>query len=143
MAINHDLASIKQWLSANKLSSNLFKKEYSLIRSRHNINNLFHAPRVHVGDIPIKRVRETKALGVYIDEFLPWNKHIEVISKKSHMAIRKQKPNVDHNTLICAYNALVLPLFEYCCEVWNTINLTLCIACRNYKIGLLESLWVV
>ena len=82
VAINDDLANIKQWLSANKLSLNLVKTEYLLIGSRHNINNLFHAPKVHVGDIPIERLKETKALGVYIDEFLSWNKHIEVISKK-------------------------------------------------------------
>ena len=69
VAINQDLANIKQWLSANKLSLNLVKTEYLLIGSRHNINNLFHAPQVHVRDIPIKRVRKTKVLGVYIDEF--------------------------------------------------------------------------
>ena len=86
VAINHDLANIKQWLSANKLSLNLVKTEYLLIGSRHNINNLFHAPRVHVGDMPIKRVKETKALGVYIDEYLSWNKHIEIFRKKSHPA---------------------------------------------------------
>ena len=80
VAINHDLANIKQWLSANKLSLNLVKTEYLL-------NNLFHAPNVHVGDIPIKRMKETKALEVYIDEYLSWNKHIEIISKKSHPAL--------------------------------------------------------
>ena len=103
---------------------------YLLIGSSHGhtINNFFHAPKVHVGE-PIKGVRETKALGVYINEFLSWNKHIEVISKKissSSGAIRKLKPHVDHNTLICACNALVSPHFDYCCEVWDTINLTLC-----------------
>ena len=74
-------------------------------------------------------MRETKALGIYIDEFLFWNKHIEVISKKissSIGAIRKLKSHVDHNTLICAYNALVLTHFDYCCEVWDTINLRFC-----------------
>ena len=86
VAINHDLANIKQCLSANKLSLNLVKTEYLLIGSRHNINNLFHAPKVHVGDMPIKRVKETKALGVYIDEYLSWNKHIEIFRKKSHPA---------------------------------------------------------
>ena len=87
VAINHDLANIKQWLSANELSLNLLKTEYLLIGSRHNMNNLFHAPKVHVGDKPIKRVKETKALGVYIDEYLSWNKHIEKIRKKSHPAL--------------------------------------------------------
>ena len=130
VAINHDLANIKQWLSANKLSLNLVKTEYLLIGSRHNINNLFHVPKVHVGDMPINEmVKDTKALGVYIDEYLSWNKHIEIISKKISpgiVALRKLKPHVDHNTLICAYNALVLQHFDYCCEVWHTINLILC-----------------
>ena len=25
-----------------------------------------------------------------------------------------------------AHNALVLPHFDYCCDVWDTINFTLC-----------------
>ena len=45
VVINHDFANIKQWLSANKLSLNLVKTEYLLIGSRHNINNLSHAPK--------------------------------------------------------------------------------------------------
>jgi hypothetical protein len=83
---------------------------------------------VYLGNIPFKRVNETKALGVYIDEFLSWNKHIEEISKKISSgigAVRKLKSYVDHNTLICAYNALGLQHFDYYCEVWDTINLTL------------------
>ena len=39
-------------------------------------------------------------------------------------AIRKLKSCVDQNTLICAYNALILPHFDYCCEVWETIGVT-------------------
>ena len=115
-------------ICANKLSLNLIKTEYILIGSRHNINNILATPKVFVGDIPIKRVRETKALGIYIDEFLSWEKHIDKIAKKVSSgigAIRKLKPCVDRNTLICAYNALVLPHLDYCCEVWDTIGTTL------------------
>ena len=50
-------------MAANKLSLNLVKTEYLLIGSRHKINNLFHAPKVHVGDMPIKRVEEQRHLG--------------------------------------------------------------------------------
>ncbi len=32
---------------------------------------------------------------------------------------------MDHNTLICAYNTLILPHLDYCCEVWDTIGATL------------------
>ena len=53
--------------------------------------------------------RKKQALGIYIDEFLSWNKHIEVISKKISSgigAVRKLKPHVDHNTLICALQCI-------------------------------------
>jgi hypothetical protein len=50
--------------------------------------------------MPIKRVNETKALRVYIDEFLSWNKHVEEISKNISSgieAVRKLKSYVDNN----------------------------------------------
>ena len=81
-----------------------------------------------VDDVPIKRVRETKALVVCINEFLSWDKHIDKIAKKVSSgigAIIKFKSCVDHNTLIRAYNALILPHFDYCCDFWDTINITL------------------
>ena len=31
---------------------------------------------------------------------------------------------MDRNTLICAFNALILPHFDYCCQVWDTIGVT-------------------
>jgi hypothetical protein len=59
---------------------------------------------------------------------LLWDKHIDKIAKKVSSgigAIRKLKSSVDHNTLICAYNSLILPHLDYCCEVWDTICITL------------------
>ena len=123
VTINHDLANVKQWLSANKLSLNLIKSEYLLIGSRHNINNISAVPNVSVGDVPlIKRVKETKALGVCIAELLSWEKHNDKIAKKVSSgigAIRKLKSCVDRNILICAYNALIL------LHYWDTIGVTL------------------
>ena len=79
IAINYDLVQFKGWLSANKLSLNVIKTEYLPIGSQHNVNNLSAVPKVFVGDVPIKRVRQTKALGVCIDEFLSWNEHTVLI----------------------------------------------------------------
>jgi hypothetical protein len=128
VAINHHLTNVKQWLSANRLSLDLVKTEYLLIGARENTDNLPAAPNVFVGDTPTKKVEEAKALGVHIDEFLSWDKHIDKIAKKIPSAIGaigKLKSCVDHNTLICAYNALILPHLDYCCEVWETVGATL------------------
>ena len=127
IAVNYDLVQVKGGLSANKLALNVIKTEYLLIGSRHNVNNLPAVPNVFVCDVPIKRVRQTKALGACIDEFLSWNEHNNKISKKVSSGIgviRRLKPCVDQHTLLCAYNALILPHFDYCCEVWDTISIT-------------------
>jgi hypothetical protein len=51
------------------------------------------------------------------------------LPKKSHPELakscRKLKSCVDRNKLICAYNVLVLPHLDYCCEVWDTNGTTL------------------
>lgn len=127
-AINHDLENVREWLLANKLSLNVVKTEYLLIGSRFNLRNLGKEPNIFVGDIPIKRVKVKKALGVLIDQSLSWEDHIEKLSKAISMgvgAIRRLNSCVDSTTLLSVYNALVQPHFDYCCEVWDSINVTL------------------
>ena len=85
VVLNVDLRNIKEWLSANKLSLNRVKIEYLLIGSRYNINSLLEEPKL--SPKPITRARVTKALGVHIDEFLSWDKHIDNISKKIYSGI--------------------------------------------------------
>jgi hypothetical protein len=85
--LNSDLLNVKEWLSANKLCLNVVKTEYLLIGSPHNLKNLNSEPNVFVGDEPIKRVHVTKALGVQIDEYLSWDKHIDHISKEQQLCL--------------------------------------------------------
>jgi hypothetical protein len=124
VAVNADLNNIREWLLSNRLSLNLVKTEYLLIRSRHNINTLEEQPRVFIGDEPIKAVQVTKTLGVKIDQFLTWDSHIDQIKKKSSelSAMKKIKDFTNSDTLKSVYYDLVQPHFDYCCEVWNFIN---------------------
>ena len=110
---------------ANKLCLNLSKTEYMLIGSRHNINNLTEKPCISVGGKHLKQVILTESLGVYIDQFLSWDFHIENMVKKISSgigAISRLKPFVCRDTLISAYNSLVQTYFYYCCEVWDPIG---------------------
>ena len=127
-ALNSDLDNVKEWLFANKLSLNLVKTEYLRIRSRLNIKNLLVEPKIFVGDVLINRVRVMKALGVPVDKFLSWDKHIDNISKKRSSGIgpiKRLKPFVDCETLKSAYNDLVLPHFDCCCGVWDSVGISL------------------
>jgi hypothetical protein len=65
---------------------------------------------------------------VYIDENLTWNVHIDKISKKIASGIgvlKRSRPFVPFETLLCIYNALVQPHFDYCSVVWGNCNKTL------------------
>ena len=82
LGLNEDFEKIRLWLQTNKLSLNVVKTEYMLIGSRQRLAKLLLKPNVCIGSDPIKRVRDTKILGVYIDESLRWSKRTEEITKK-------------------------------------------------------------
>ena len=64
LGLNEDLEKIRLWLQANKLSLNVAKTEYMLIGSRQRLAKLPLEPNTCIGSDPIKRVRDTKILGV-------------------------------------------------------------------------------
>ena len=70
-------------------------------------------------------MKETKTLGVIIDDQLKWNAHIDNVVTKVSKAIgmiRRMKNFVPQSTLISVYNAIVQPHFDYCSLVWDIGN---------------------
>ena len=82
--MNDDLTKITEWLTANKLTLNKSKTVFKLIGSRQRLNTFNRLPSITItiDGNSIKKVEFTKSLGVYIDQNLTWNAHIEHISKK-------------------------------------------------------------
>ena len=100
------------WLQANKLSLNVAKTEYMLIGSRQRLAKLPLEPNICIGSDPIKRVRDTKILGMYIDESLTWSKHIEEIAKTitaEISALKRLRDFESRDVLVSVYNALIMP----------------------------------
>ena len=82
LTLNKDLASVSEWLIANKLTLNKSKTEFMLIGSRQRLRSFVHSPSLNIGGAQISQVPSTKSLGIHIDENLTWNVHIENLSKK-------------------------------------------------------------
>ena len=61
----------------------------------------------------------TKVLGLLINEHLSWNQHIEYIANKISSGIGAIR------TLRVFINVSTLPYFDYCCEVWDTLDKSL------------------
>ena len=71
--MNSELANLKIWLEANRLSLNITKTEFMIIGSRQRLSTINNYDlRVGVNRDQIRKVSKTKSLGLTIDENLSW-----------------------------------------------------------------------
>ena len=80
---------------------------------------------LRVGDSLMRRVKQTKSLGVIIDQDLSWDSHIEYISKKIKRNIgilRRLGNTVPQHSLITLHKPLIEPYFRYCSTVCSYCN---------------------
>ena len=81
--LNHDLGNLNKWLISNKLTLNTAKTEFMLIGSRQKLSTLSSQPELSFDNVPIEKVTSVKSLGIFIDENLQWQTHIDKLSKRS------------------------------------------------------------
>ncbi len=92
---------------------------------------------VHIDGEPINRVSVAKYVGMYIDEKLKWDVHIDKIIPKISAKIsilRSLRKLVPIDTLTFMYNAIVLPHFEYADIILDSASA----ACK-YKLQSLQT----
>ena len=78
--MNYELMKIMDCIKANKLSLNIAKTNYILFhpKQKSTISNT----TVMLDNVSVKRVEETKFLGVLVDQHLSWKSHISYVAKK-------------------------------------------------------------
>ena len=80
---------------------------------------------IKMNDQPIDVVKETKFLGVILDDKLSWSKHIQYIGNKVSKGIgiiKKLRPVLNRSTLIDLYYAFIYPFLSYCIHVWGNTH---------------------
>ena len=77
--VNRDLKLYFDWLCYNKLSLNVQKTVFMVIRHK---GGPPCNPQIKINDSNIKRVTEYKYLGLTIADNLSWDKHIESVTNK-------------------------------------------------------------
>ena len=88
----------------------------------HQKLSLVQSFTVSVNDKDLERVYKFKYLGVILDLCLTWNEHIEHIGNKISSRLgmlRRARKVIPKEACITLFNAMVLPLFDYCCVVWD------------------------
>ncbi len=110
-----DLSRLKEYFNLNRLIINVAKCEFMLFGTYQALKKILNI-NVHINGEPINRVSVAKYVGMYIDENLKWDVHIDKIIPKISAKIsilRSLRKLVPIDTLTLMYNAIVLPYFDY------------------------------
>ena len=112
--LNTDLEKIHRWLQANKLTLNSEKTEYMIIGSRQRLVKTNTDLTITLGEANIKRVKQTKTLGIIVDEHLSWKNQINNIIAKVTKCIGMLRRTMVFvpNRIICQ-KALKESRFQY------------------------------
>ena len=109
--LSSDLESVTQWLSANYLILNSTKSKIMLVGTHLRLASKFFSISSNGRDL--KRLEKFKYLKSHI-KYLG-----KKISSRLGMLCRAQKI-LPQSSCITFYNAMILPLFDYCSVVWDS-----------------------
>ena len=118
--VNRGLEALGRWFRCNRLTLNLKKTEFIYFGGPkgQDIGSL----ELIVGGDAIKQVTDARFLGVWVDEKLSWNVHIDRVRSKVGQllgVVGRASAVLGSGALLSLYNGLVLPHLQYCLVVWG------------------------
>ena len=116
--IDTELPQVHSWLISNKLTLNINKTHYMVTHPSRAKSSI----RIKINNIELEEVKETKFLGVTIDNNLHWKSQIQDIKVKISKivgVIHKVKKQMDRESLKQIYMSLMYPHLLYCSSVWG------------------------
>jgi hypothetical protein len=140
--VNNELQKLANWFRANKMAVNVSKTNYIIFHTkgksvnygdRHIIfnNNIIGQPvdpnlihnveRIYTNH-PDPNKRTYKSLGVYLDEYLSFNKHVSHICAKisrSIFCIKRAANFLSLKSLKSLYYAMIHPHLLYCINIFS------------------------
>jgi hypothetical protein len=78
--------------------------------------------KLFLDDYALERVSSTKFLGVFVDEKLKWNIHVNYVANKISKGLGmmgRVRNIVPFDVLRVLYHSLIYPCLMYCCIIWG------------------------
>ena len=119
--MNGELLKIVDWLDCNRLSLNVSKTHFILLRFQGMGKPALSEPLI-IKYESIKQEYKTKFLGVIMNEKLTWCDHIQNIKNQIATGIgiiSKERRLLNNETLCTLDDCFVYPYLNYCVEVWG------------------------
>ena len=116
--LQQDLDALHRWEQEWLMEFNAGKCfVLNITRKRIRSNNTYN-----LHNTTLQTVESTTYLGVEISNNLNWSPHIDKVVKKGNRSLGFVRRNIktsNSNVKTLAYNALVRPILEYSCQVWD------------------------
>ena len=122
--LNCDLKIVTDWLQSNRLSLNVDKSKLIIFKSKQKI--ISDTFSIKLNGIKLKPTDNVKYLGLYIDQNLSFDYHINQLSKKlsrSNGILSKLRHFTSKETLISVYYSIFYSHILYGCSVWSLTTL--------------------
>ena len=119
LLVNQEINKVDEWLKNNKLTLNYKKSNCMIIGSNHSKTNKFKLKSNHN---TISQTNHVKYLGVFLDNQLSWQPHIDqTIKKLSHACgmIFKLRYYVSISTLKLIYHSMFHSVIQYSLLNWG------------------------
>ena len=120
-----DLENVIQWLHSNFLVLNLGRTKIMLVGTHQRLATAQDF-KIKANEVNIERVDHFKYLGDLMDQNLSWNDHTSYIGWKiaSRLGmLRRARQVLPRSACTTLYNAMILPLFDFCAEVWDSCGI--------------------
>ena len=117
--IEQDLLIISDWFKANSLTLNLTKSVAMMFKHKNSVGKL---TGLQIKQVKLPLVRETKFLGIWLDNELSWNCHLSKLSakiKRNVYLMRNHKNTLDCHTLKLIYLAQIHSHINYGLVLWG------------------------
>ena len=119
--MNSELDILSDWFKANKLSLNAKKTNYMIFKKQRNLQINTNID-ILIDSTILEKSNTVKFLGIYIDDKLTWQDHIEHCRKKMSSgvyALNATKHLLSQSNLKIIYYSLIHPYLTYGILLWG------------------------
>jgi hypothetical protein len=87
-----------------------------------------NCPQVNINSIKIPVQTEAKYLGLYLDQKLTWQKHVQTKRQKLNLRLREiswrlgRKSNLSIENKLLLYKCIIKPIWTYGIQLWGCIK---------------------
>ena len=126
--VNNKLVNIKDWFTANKLSSNVEITKYSFFHKPSKKDDIaLRLLKLIINNCEIQRQESITFVGVLLDQRLTWKEHIKL--NKNEIAknigiLYKARPYLDKRAMLCICYSYIHSYLNYANTAWCSTNRT-------------------